>query len=483
MSNVAGYIYGRPACSCQIAWLPVYEAELLRRGLLRASLDVFQLIGFAPQSKGIHGGGGANDTAQMSDAQLTVSRNMGCADSPRHTWQGFTDAHAHGVLKGCPHATAGAKAQVREIDGRGDGLVGNRSDIGPRKGVKWPLRTWKSGIKWAASQLYDQAAKKHAAKKYRVTTDKLAGRSYPGVGPVLIRRKKGFKIAATATYTAPDGTKHVRTKYGTWYALRYLVEIRPAAPKPAPPKQTKAVKHEGRPALGAKVGRAMTWNLGILNPVGAARWVKVRTNAVKIIRANAPDFLFLQETPSFAAKWLAAQLNREMRRVGSHSRPVFVRVGIPVLGWAMWTPKTRAKGGKSKPVTFVRIELRGERILLVNCHPQAGDKHTVIREKWADEVLDEAERRARGDRLVFGGDFQRGEFARKAKARGYLRSISTAHETVNGELKSFNDRSETPVEGYQMDQIISDLFADEHRLIWNDDFDHNRVRADLHIPA
>lgn len=486
MSNIAGFFRGRwPACSCQLAWLPVYEAELLRRKLLKLMLDVFQLIGGAPQSEGVHAGGGANDTGQMSDKQLTVSRNMGCADSPRHEWQGFDDAHAHGVLKGCRHAAASAKAQVREIDARGDGLRGNLLDIGPRKGVKWPLRNWKQGIKWAAAQLYAQSAKKLAKPvTYYATANRLAGRSYPGVGPVLIRRPRGFKVRAVATYTAPDGSRHVRTKYGTWYAAAYLAPVKP--PKKTKPKPA-IVHHKGRPPLGPPLGRFLQWNLAVLNARGKVSWPVRRKAIAKIIVANNPDVLFLQETPKAAVKWLDGKLGRLTQRVGAHGRYIYLATGIKVHAWVLWTPETVLRGGKAKPVVFAAVHMYGADVLLVNCHPQAGAQHGALRERWAIEVIEEAERRADrrgGIPIIYGGDFQGGEFARVAKLHGARRSVDVAHTTVNAKTKTFNKWSTKPAAGYQMDQIITSLPVEESRTVWNGTAsDHNRVRATIHQPV
>lgn len=485
MPKIAGYFGGKPAAAAELVWLAVYQAEALRRGLIRHGLDIFQIIGGYVKSGGTHADGGAVDDAQHTPKLIVLARNMGAAKWKRYIWQGFDVDHGHLVLKGAP-AAAAAKAQVRELDARGDGLVGNRPDDGPRDGVRWPLRSWKSGIKWAAAQLYAQSATKHSPRRYVVKGGKVAGRSYPGVGPLLVRRSKGFKITATATYTAPDGKKHVRTKYGTWYALAFLTAVKPTKAKPAP-ITGHVVKHTERPALGRRVGVFMTWNLGILNPVGKLRWLKNRKTIAAVIRANKLDVLFLQEAPAAQAKWLAEATG--MRRIGGHARPIFLDKAVKVLGWSLWTPKAKAKGGKDKPVTFANVVANGTEVLLVNCHPQAEQKHTAVRGAWAEEVIDEAERRAAargGIRIVFAGDMQGGEFARQAQSqdRPYRRTLVTAHRVVNGAIKSFNKWAKAAMKGYQMDQIVTDLIADEHRLIHNGELaDHNRVRATLHLPA
>ena len=149
---------GFPCCSCLAKWLPAYERELLRRGLIKHNLDVFQLTGRAGASAGTHAQGGAFDLAQFSAAQLRVARDMGAdATWHRRIGQGFDLDHAHGVLRGCPH-NAPARYQIAAVDdgfnGLGAGGRGGRDD-GPR-----PLsgRTWSEGIAWANAQRLAQEA-------------------------------------------------------------------------------------------------------------------------------------------------------------------------------------------------------------------------------------------------------------------------------------------------------------------------------------
>ena len=143
---------GKKCCSCLAKWLPAYEAELLRRGLIRVSLDVYQLTGKAKASAGTHAGGGAFDLGQFSDAQIAVARQMGAdATWHRRKAQGFDVDHAHGVLRGCPH-NGPARYQIAAVDlgynGLGTAGRGGRDD-GPRPLSK---RTWQQGIAWAKAQ-------------------------------------------------------------------------------------------------------------------------------------------------------------------------------------------------------------------------------------------------------------------------------------------------------------------------------------------
>lgn len=142
---------GFRACPCLARWLPWYERELLRRGVIKKNIDIFQLIGDAPASAGTHSRGGAFDIAQTSDEAILVARQMG-ADATWHRSkaQGFTE-HAHGVLRGCPH-NGPVVYQIHAVDDGYNGLgKGGRDgkDDGPR-----PLsgRTWKQGIRWSKKQ-------------------------------------------------------------------------------------------------------------------------------------------------------------------------------------------------------------------------------------------------------------------------------------------------------------------------------------------
>ena len=147
------YFRGRPCCPCMAVWLPVAEAELLRRGIIARALDIYQLDGSAPASAGTHRGGAA-DLAQATDEALYVYRQMG-ADAAwrRDQSQGFI-LHAHLVLRGCPHNTSAryqyTSPQVGVDHGR-NGLTGRHAgpDDGPR-----PLsgRSWQEGIAWAVEQ-------------------------------------------------------------------------------------------------------------------------------------------------------------------------------------------------------------------------------------------------------------------------------------------------------------------------------------------
>lgn len=147
---------GKVACDCTIEWLPAFEAELRRCGILDPGerVRVFQLTGLGSKSGGTHGQGGAIDDDQMSDRAIWVARQMGADASfaRLYNWDGKGGmAHAHRVLTGCPHngpARYQIDAVVDGFNGLGRGGRGG-PDTGPR-----PLsgRTWREGIAWSLRQ-------------------------------------------------------------------------------------------------------------------------------------------------------------------------------------------------------------------------------------------------------------------------------------------------------------------------------------------
>ncbi len=146
---------GRTCCTCLAAWLPVFEAELIRRGVIRESLDIAQLTGNAAASGNTHSQGGAFDIWQHDDVTVWVARQMGAPATWARTTGSFaTNRHTHGVLSGCPH-NGPAAYQIAEVWADGDGLLGDTPDPGPRP---IPDRTWRQGIAWARQQQEDDMA-------------------------------------------------------------------------------------------------------------------------------------------------------------------------------------------------------------------------------------------------------------------------------------------------------------------------------------
>jgi hypothetical protein len=161
---------GKPACPCQVEWLPVFEAELRRRGVIRESIDIAQLIGDAEASGNTHKTGGAGDIWQHDPVTVWVARQMGAdAAWARITGSFEFNRHTHFVLSGCPHNSA-ARYQIDEVRAGGDGLLGNIPDPGPR-----PLsgRTWREGIAWAKQLQEDEVTPEDIEKIANLTAKKI----------------------------------------------------------------------------------------------------------------------------------------------------------------------------------------------------------------------------------------------------------------------------------------------------------------------
>src|SRR5690242_21895955 len=94
---------GRVTCDCLAEWLPVLEQLYLVKGLIKQSIDVWQLTGGAAASGGTHTQGGAFDLLfQTSPAHVALAREMGAPGTWGRTKdQGFSEDHTHGVLLGC----------------------------------------------------------------------------------------------------------------------------------------------------------------------------------------------------------------------------------------------------------------------------------------------------------------------------------------------------------------------------------------------
>lgn len=203
---------GFPCCSCLAAWLAAFEAELLRRGVIRERLDVYQLTGDAPQSGGTHAGG-AFDIGQMSDETILVARQMGAdATWARTRAQGFSLPHTHGVLRGCRHNKP-ARYQIAAVDAGFNGLgLGGRAgeDDGPRPLSK---RSWRAGIRWAKRQA---RVRRRWVQSYAAVRP-AHGRVKPG-GRIVKTRRQGSGFTSAWARTDHLGRVWLRTKASPlWY--------------------------------------------------------------------------------------------------------------------------------------------------------------------------------------------------------------------------------------------------------------------------
>ena len=133
-------------CICVVTVFPLIEREMIARGYIKQSIDVWQW-GYRTDVKDsafTHAGGGVLDTDQCSDPELKVWREWGFEMQRRTKAQGFNLEHGHGVLKGCPHVsrgTSGAAWQLSEWEAGRNGLRGRGPITGPEpKGRNTP--TW-----------------------------------------------------------------------------------------------------------------------------------------------------------------------------------------------------------------------------------------------------------------------------------------------------------------------------------------------------
>ena len=131
-------------CSCVATSLPLVEQDMIRRGLIKHNIDIFQL-GYRTDvsaSAGTHAAGGNTDVAQFSDAQIDVWRLWGWTIQHRTKAQGFDMDHGHGWPLGCPHLSPGGKAQAVQWANRQNGLVSKGRVAG-----RWPIDDWKTAMK------------------------------------------------------------------------------------------------------------------------------------------------------------------------------------------------------------------------------------------------------------------------------------------------------------------------------------------------
>jgi hypothetical protein len=134
-------------CECVAKSLPLVEADMIKKGIIKHNVDIFQL-GYnssVEASAGTHDGGGNTDVGQYSDAGIKVWREWGWCQQHRTPAQGFSN-HGHGWPKGCPHMSKGGNYQASEWQAGRNGLRSKGPITGPGpKGKDTP--TWTQGIK------------------------------------------------------------------------------------------------------------------------------------------------------------------------------------------------------------------------------------------------------------------------------------------------------------------------------------------------
>lgn len=138
-------------CACMAATLPKVEDDMLRLGLIKFSLDVFQWAynpGKVAASANTHDRGGVIDVGQYTLEQRRVWAKWGIMMFPRTHAFGWTGGeHGHGVWVGCPHQVEYVQWQVKSGLAGGDGL----GSMDTLKGRAWrnfekPTHTWQQRL-------------------------------------------------------------------------------------------------------------------------------------------------------------------------------------------------------------------------------------------------------------------------------------------------------------------------------------------------
>jgi len=162
-------------CGCVATSLPLVEQDMIQKGLIKESIDIYQL-GYRTDvsaSAGTHAKGGCTDVDQYSDEQLQVWRDWGWTMEHRTPAEGFID-HGHGFPFGCTHLSAGAQYQVDEWRNKMNALSG--SARGPVTGPGWQVIDWKDALKKKAGALVAKvnAATAELEKESEIVRERIA---------------------------------------------------------------------------------------------------------------------------------------------------------------------------------------------------------------------------------------------------------------------------------------------------------------------
>jgi hypothetical protein len=122
-------------CECVAKSLPLVEADMIKKGIIKHNVDIFQLgynSGGVSASAGTHDGGGNTDVGQYSDAGIKVWREWGWCQQHRTPAQGFSN-HGHGWPKGCPHMSKGGNYPAPRARTLRPGPRGSRTTLPNRR--------------------------------------------------------------------------------------------------------------------------------------------------------------------------------------------------------------------------------------------------------------------------------------------------------------------------------------------------------------
>jgi hypothetical protein len=139
-------------CSCVVESLPYVELDMLAKGIIKESIDIFQL-GYRDDvgaSAGTHARGGCVDVGQYSAKAIDVWRIWGWTMQDRSP---FLDPnHGHGWPYCCPHLAPAAQDQEAAWDKKRNGLINNQLVVG-----RWPVLPWKQALEKEKARMTELA--------------------------------------------------------------------------------------------------------------------------------------------------------------------------------------------------------------------------------------------------------------------------------------------------------------------------------------
>lgn len=197
-------------CNCVATSLPWVEYDMIRRGLIKQSIDIFQLGyngGGVQASAGTHDAGGCTDVGQYSDEQIRIWRYWGWTMQARTRAQGF-DPHAHGWPIGCSHLSAGAVHQWNQWKNRTNGLASYGPITGP-----YTTDTWRKALERNFYQMFTITdIKKAMGEVIDARLDDIAKRvlSQDGVIPNVFTPNQENKFVSLATALKETNSANVR---------------------------------------------------------------------------------------------------------------------------------------------------------------------------------------------------------------------------------------------------------------------------------
>ncbi len=153
MATDIKYIYGKKACACQIATVPMIEARLKKIGAIKKGLSGLITQGAynstVSASARTHVGGGVWDVSASlvdTEAKRRAWRESGAHATYRTSKLGNWRPHGHIVWIGCPHVSTGPGSAANQIAafklGR-NGLSSGGKDDTP---IILPLVPWKTAL-------------------------------------------------------------------------------------------------------------------------------------------------------------------------------------------------------------------------------------------------------------------------------------------------------------------------------------------------